>query len=98
MTQLDIFEQPPPWVRGSLTSFDSSRAIAPTHLTDQARVLAALKACAATDQQLQGLLRMDPSTQRPRRVRLVELGLIRDSGRTAKTLSGRNATIWEICG
>jgi hypothetical protein len=49
-----------------------------------------------TDEELQDALGMNPNTQRPRRIELVERGLVRDSGRTRKTKSGRRATVWEI--
>jgi hypothetical protein len=37
-----------------------------------------------------------PNTVRPRRVDLVRLGYIRDSGRTRATASGRDAVVWTI--
>ena len=48
----------------------------------------------ATDQELQDALNMDPSTERPRRVDLVKRGLVKDSGSTRLTRSGRKATVW----
>jgi hypothetical protein len=48
----------------------------------------------ATDQQIQIDLRLDPSTERPRRRELVLQGFVKDSGFTKKTRSGHNATIW----
>ncbi len=39
---------------------------------------------------------MSPSTYRPRRVELVEAGLIRDSHRTALTRSRRKAVVWIV--
>lgn len=48
----------------------------------------------ATDEEIQRTLDMNPSTQRPRRVELVDAGLIEDSGRTAPTRSGRPAVVW----
>lgn len=86
----------PPYQRHSLTSLSAAASIAKHAITDRQRVYNALKASPATDEQLQGLLRLNASTERPRRIKLVEDGLVRDSGRTAKTLSGRSATIWEI--
>lgn len=47
-----------------------------------------------TDEQIQKAERMDPSTQRPRRVELVRAGLVRDSGRKRRTHSGRFAVVW----
>ena len=39
-------------------------------------------------------LRMNPSTYRPRRIELVKLGLVRDSGKLGHTMSGRTCTLW----
>jgi len=47
-----------------------------------------------TDEQIQIELGMNPSTQRPRRVELVEKGLVADSGQRRKTTSGRMAIVW----
>lgn len=49
----------------------------------------------STDEEAQLCLGMNPSTQRPRRVELVTMGLVRDSGRTRPTRSGRKAIVWE---
>lgn len=48
----------------------------------------------ATDEEIQVFLGMNPSTQRPRRVELVEGGWIEDSGRRRKTRSRRDAVVW----
>lgn len=48
----------------------------------------------ATDEEIQQYLNMNPSTQRPRRVELVEGGWIEDSGRRRKTRSRRDAVVW----
>jgi len=47
-----------------------------------------------TDEELQNGLQLNPSTERPRRIELVALGLVEDSGRTRPTRSGRRAVIW----
>lgn len=48
----------------------------------------------ATDHEIQHLSGMNPSTQRPRRIELVERGLVKDSGITRPTPSGRSAVVW----
>ena len=48
----------------------------------------------ATDAEMQEALDMAGSTQRPRRVRLCELFLVEDSGRTRAGESGRSAVVW----
>ncbi len=50
----------------------------------------------ATDPELQTVTNMGGSTQRPRRVRLVEMGLVRDSGRTRPSPSGRQCAVWVV--
>lgn len=47
-----------------------------------------------TDEEMQDALGMEGSTERPRRVELVESGAVIDSGRTRSTKSGRQATVW----
>lgn len=49
-----------------------------------------------TDEQIALLLNMNPSTARPRRIELVERGLVEDSGETRLTRSGRKAIVWII--
>lgn len=49
-----------------------------------------------TDEQIQTKLRMNPSTQRPRRVELVDAGLIEDSGHRRTTTSGTKAAVWVL--
>ncbi len=48
----------------------------------------------ATDEEISEALRMNPSTQRPRRVELVEALLVEDSGHTRQTSSGMEAVVW----
>lgn len=48
-----------------------------------------------TDEEMQAATGLHGSTQRPRRVSLVEKGLVRDSGTKRKTTAGRMATVWE---
>jgi hypothetical protein len=49
-----------------------------------------------TDEEMQAKTGMNPSTQRPRRCELVEMGKVRDSGSTRRTKSGRKAVVWVI--
>lgn len=48
----------------------------------------------ATDDEMQRFMYMNPSTQRPRRIELVEKGLVKDSGETRPTRSRRAAAVW----
>lgn len=48
----------------------------------------------ATDEQMAIDLSMKQSTQRPRRIELVEAGIVKDSGRKSRTSSKRLAVVW----
>lgn len=50
----------------------------------------------ATDEELQACLNMNPNTQRPRRRELELSGVIKASGQTRKTKSGRQAVVWVL--
>ena len=78
------------------TSCAAAVAIAPLAGTLQAQVLDLLTVWGPmTDQQMQDVLNLDPSTQRPRRIELMHAGFVRDSGERGLTLSGRIAVKWE---
>lgn len=49
-----------------------------------------------TDEEIQESLHMNPSTQRPRRVELVEGGWIEDSTRRRLTSTKREAVVWVL--
>jgi len=55
------------------------------------------KGSPVSDEEIQDYLCMNPSTERPRRIELVKLGLVRDSGQQGKTRSGRACTLWVSC-
>lgn len=101
--QFDMFQTPPtkaeervPYVSHSEPSREAADAIKPSVSGLRKRVLTFLERNgAATDEEMQDALEMNPSTQRPRRIELVAAGLVRDTGRTKKTRAGRNATLWE---
>lgn len=82
----------------SPTSREAAERIEPAADTLRARVLEHLRACGsrgATDQEIQWALGMDPSTERPRRVELVNAGLVTATdGDTRPTFSGRQAQVW----
>jgi len=50
----------------------------------------------ATDEQLQTALRMEGSTERPRRGELVAMGLVEDSLERRKTKANRMAIVWRV--
>jgi len=84
----------------SATSFDAAIEIESDADTLRGRVLRCILGSGGglTDEEMQSMMNLNPSTQRPRRVELVERGLVRDSGFQRKTRSGRNAVVWEISG
>ena len=98
MTRTDRYEQPSlPFQKHSDTSLAAAFEAGPNAGTQQARVLEYLRKyhdIGATDEDMQLYLGMNPSTQRPRRIELVQQGLVRDSGSTRPTRSGRQATVW----
>lgn len=95
MRQMSFADQPP-YVHQE-TSVEAAEAIKPTAGSLRAAVYEKLLDAGSdglTDQQLQRALRLDPSTERPRRIELVDAGLVRDSGHKRLTLSGRRAIVW----
>lgn len=87
----------PPAQRHSDTSRAAAEDIKPKAETLRARVYWFIQSrgtVGATDDEVQRHLPMDPSTQRPRRVELVNAGLVVDSGRRRPTASGKQAAVW----
>jgi len=83
----------------SPTSVAAEKAIRPALNFLERKVLEFFQARGqegATDEEVQDGTGLGGSTQRPRRTSLVERGLVRDSGRTRKTRSGRQAVVWVI--
>ena len=76
------------------TAQQAATRIMPRTGTQRQRVLAAIRVLAQTDEELQTRLTMNPSSQRPRRVELVEQRWIEDSGVRRKTSSGADAIVW----
>jgi lipid A disaccharide synthetase len=94
----------PKYQSHSETSWEAAYEIEDSADTLRGRVFRCLQKSAhnyvftgMTDEEMQTALNMNPSTQRPRRIELVESGLVQDSGRIRKTKSGRNAVVWIIC-
>ena len=89
-----------PFQPASETSREAAKAIEGSGASLRAQLLAFLRLEASqgwdgwTDEELQRVLPMNPSTERPRRIELVRLGLVEDSGEKRRTASGRLATVW----
>lgn len=91
----DPVGKPPPSVKGSDTSKAAAHKIKPSVGVLRAKVLAYIEdGGGATDEEAQKGLGMNPSTQRPRRIELVERGAVKDSGLRRPTISGRPAAVW----
>jgi hypothetical protein len=86
-----------PFHKHAETSSAAAAAIFPVAGTLRGLVLASLRERGAmTDEEMQDILAMNPNTQRPRRIELVEALLVRDSGQRRPTRSGRMAVVWEV--
>jgi hypothetical protein len=99
--QLQLAPRPIPAQRHSATSVEAAEAIEPKVGTLRRAVLQFIRqrgSDGATDEEIQLALNWNPSTQRPRRVELCNLGLVRDSGRTRLTKAGRKAVVWIATG
>jgi hypothetical protein len=102
MEQNDLFnghEKVTKYVAHSDTSKASAADIESKAKTLRAEVLGFIRISGrygATDEELQIALNMNPNTERPRRVELVERGLVVDSGKKRKTKSNRQAVVW-VC-
>ena len=100
MTQQMPFDLAPrsaPYQRNSATSKAAALRAEPSASTKRGLLLAFLRglgAKGATDEEMQCLVPMNPNTQRPRRVELVQGSWIVNSGRTRYTIGGDDAVVW----
>ena len=82
---------------GPITQKKSAGAIYPKTGTQREKVFAYIKAqgdSGATDEEVQIALGMNPNSERPRRIELVERELVVDSGITRRTKSGQDSIVW----
>ena len=79
------------------TSLEAYAAIKPSLRPLQEQVLNTIKRfpCGVTDEQLFNITGIAPNTCRPRRIELVALGLVMDTGDRQRTTSGRQAILWK---
>ncbi len=91
--QPSLFESFPPYQKHSTTSFDAACEISGRSGTLRRAVFETLYSSVGgmTDDELQVRLNMNPSTQRPRRIELVEKGLTQ--AEIAKTLGVSTRTV-----
>lgn len=81
------------------TSRQAAESVLPHTGTARRRVfdaLARFRDRGMTDEDLQRYLAMSPNSTRPRRIELVEQGLVIDSGERRPTDSGASAVVWKI--
>ena len=94
-----LYSGGPPCVAHSVTSTLSAEAIEAYERTGRAivhRFLLERAEVGATDQEIQDATGLDQNTERPRRVWLMDHGIVKDSGLTRRTKSGRKAVVWVI--
>lgn len=94
--QPSLFDDPPAQ-RHSPTSVAAAEAIRAAMPALRRRVLDALTEAGdrgLTDEEGIDTTGLSPSTYRPRRVELCERGQAKDSGRTRKVRSGKQAVVW----
>ena len=112
MSQLDLFRQTTnaatgrreyhPYVASSATSRAAAESLDPNAtrtLQDRVEALICDSEDGLTDEEIIDAIGGNPNGIRPRRVELVRAGIVRDSGRTRSTVSGRSAVVWvAVCG
>lgn len=96
---LSMFPTTPP-SNGTATSQAAADSLSEQALTEQQRkVLGALwkaRPGGLTDEEIQRITGMNPSSERPRRGELAMADWIEDSGTTRPTESGRSAVVWKV--
>jgi hypothetical protein len=78
------------------TSHNAAYAVEPNTGTLRRLVLEAIARQPRTDEELQHDLTMNPNTERPRRVELVDGGWIEPSGEVRRTEGGAEAIVWQL--
>ena len=81
-------------VATSKAAADAIRPVASTMRDRVYRYIADSGGYGRTDSEIQESLRMDPSTERPRRRELQKRGEVIDSGRRRLTRAGRQSIVW----
>lgn len=97
---MPLFDRPAPNPphNGTPTSAAAAQSIKLAASTQRWCIMDLLKSSpeGLTDEEIQDLSGMSPSSERPRRGELVDMGKVRDTGRTKPTKSGRMAILWEV--
>ena len=82
-----------PVYQDTMTSILAAESMVGKTASLRSKVLEALQALPMTDEQIADTLHLAPNTARPRRIELVQDGLVVQVGE-AKTKSGRRAILW----
>ena len=96
---LPLWMEPTPAHNGTTTSREAAHAIKPHVSAQRSRVavcIASAGPLGRTAQEIEEMLSLSGNTVRPRICELRENGVIRDSGRTRKSSSGRACVVWEF--
>lgn len=96
MNQRTLFDNPLPH-NGTDTSKLAAQSMRSQAIAQQQRVLEVIRRAGdagMTDEQIQVALGLSGDSERPRRRKLVELGLVADSGAVRETASGHAAVVW----
>ena len=78
------------------TSQEAAAFVLPRSGTQRWRVLMALAAAPATDEELVERLGIGANSERPRRLELVEQGWVENSGQVRETCSGCDSIVWAV--
>ena len=107
MTERTLFDhddpdKPPPKLphNGTVTSKLAAQSMRSSAGAQQRRVLECLQQAGdagMTDEEIQNALDLSGNSERPRRRKLVEIGLVKDGGVMRKTGSNYAATVWVVC-
>lgn len=79
------------------TSRDAAGSVRSVSGRQRAKVLRVIVEAGSkglTDEQVCAILDLNPSSARPRRLELLDAGLIQEAGKTRLTKSGRRAIVW----
>ena len=90
-----LWDAPPPYQAHSETSIMAAESVRGQAGNLRELVLAALRLMPMTDEELAEFCHLNPNTCRPRRIELVQRGLVMAAGTTVGR-SGRKATVWSV--
>ena len=93
MSLATLFDPIPPYQPHSVTSIEAAQSVIGRTSVPREAIYGLLRRFQLTDEQIAERLKMNPSTERPRRIELAKAGRIHAVGE-AMTSSGRKAVVW----